>query len=188
MDVGEWLRGLGLGKYEETFRVNAIDADLLPQLTDVGLKDVGVSALGDRRRLLNAIAALVGARPSVDLSISESKPAPSEGPAVSAERRPITVMFCDLVGSTSLAAKLDPEDWRNLVSAYLDEASKAVRALGGHVLKKLGDGLMALFGYPQAQRRRARSSRRPRDSARARRSQRQERRHRRSAVGRAHRP
>ena len=68
-----------------------------------------------------------------------------------AERRPITVMFCDLVGSTSLAAKLDAEDWRNLVNAYLDEASAAVTGLGGHVLKKLGDGLMALFGYPQAQ-------------------------------------
>src|SRR6516164_5133081 len=69
----------------------------------------------------------------------------------SAERRPITVLFCDLVGSTSLASKLDPEDWRNLVNAYLDEASSAVTGLGGHVLKKLGDGLMALFGYPQAQ-------------------------------------
>ena len=68
-----------------------------------------------------------------------------------AERRPITVMFCDLVGSTSLAAKLDAEDWRNLVNAYLDEASAAVTGFGGHVLKKLGDGLMALFGYPQAQ-------------------------------------
>ena len=72
-------------------------------------------------------------------------------PSTTAERRPITVMFCDLVGSTSLAAKLDAEDWRNLVNAYLDEASKAVTDFGGHVLKKLGDGLMALFGYPQAQ-------------------------------------
>ena len=68
-----------------------------------------------------------------------------------AERRPITVMFCDLVGSTDLAARLDAEDWRNLVGAYLDEASAAVTGLGGHVLKRLGDGLMALFGYPQAQ-------------------------------------
>src|SRR5215469_17613063 len=68
-----------------------------------------------------------------------------------AERRPITVMFCDLVGSTGLAAKLDAEDWRNLVNAYLDEATKAVTGLGGHVLKRLGDGLMALFGYPHAQ-------------------------------------
>ncbi len=73
------------------------------------------------------------------------------GAALAAERRPITVMFCDLVGSTGLAARLDAEDWRNLVGAYLDEASNAVTGLGGHVLKKLGDGLMALFGYPQAQ-------------------------------------
>ena len=80
-----------------------------------------------------------------------TKSAPSKGLQASAERRPITVMFCDLVGSTSLAAKLDAEDWRNLVNAYLDEASAAVTDLGGHVLKKLGDGLMALFGYPQAQ-------------------------------------
>src|SRR6202035_4282725 len=77
-----------------------------------------------------------------------AQPKPLE---VSAERRPVAVMFCDLVGSTSLAAKLDAEDWRNLVNTYLDEASKAVTELGGHVLKKLGDGLMALFGFPQAQ-------------------------------------
>ena len=76
---------------------------------------------------------------------------PNLGSLRSAQRRPITVMFCDLVGSTSLAAKLDAEDWRNLVNAYLDEASRAVTGFGGHVLKKLGDGLMALFGYPQAQ-------------------------------------
>ena len=82
---------------------------------------------------------------------SPTKSAPSKGLQASAERRPITVMFCDLVGSTSLAAKLDAEDWRNLVNAYLDEASAAVTGLGGHVLKKLGDGLMALFGYPHAQ-------------------------------------
>jgi class 3 adenylate cyclase len=151
MDVGGWLRGLSLGKYEEAFRVNAIDADLLPRLTDAGLKEIGVSAFGDRLRLLDAIAALVGAKPPSDAPALPSKPAPPKGPELSAERRPITVMFCDLVGSTSLAAKLDPEDWRNLVNAYLDEASKAVTALGGHVLKKLGDGLMTLFGYPRAQ-------------------------------------
>src|SRR6202041_440599 len=77
-------------------------------------------------------------------------PAPASSPAA-AERRPITVVFCDLVGSTSMAAKLDAEDWRTLVNVYLDEASAAVTGLGGHVLKKLGDGLMALFGYPHAQ-------------------------------------
>jgi class 3 adenylate cyclase len=152
MDVGVWLRGLGLGQYEANFRDNKIDADLLPRLTDAGLKDIGVSALGDRLRLLDAIAALIRAKPHADVPASPSKPSTTpKGPEVAAERRPITVMFCDLVGSTSLASKLDPEDWRNLVNAYLDEASKAVTALGGHALKRLGDGLMALFGYPQAQ-------------------------------------
>src|SRR6516165_8082621 len=134
MDVGDWLRSLGLGQYEEKFRDNRIDADLLPRLTVDDLKDIGVSVVGDRRRLLDAIAALAGAKASADFSVSPSRPPPPKGPEVSAERRPITVMFCDLVGSTGLAAKLDPEDWRNLVNAYLDEASKAVTGLGGHVL------------------------------------------------------
>ena len=146
MDVGGWLRGLGLGQYEEQFRDNKIDADLLPRLTVDDLKDIGVSVVGDRRRLLDAIAVIAGAGPA-----SPTKSAPSKGLQASAERRPITVMFCDLVGSTSIAAKLDAEDWRNLVNAYLDEATRAVTGLGGHVLKRLGDGLMALFGYPQAQ-------------------------------------
>ena len=152
MDVGGWLRGLGLGQYEEQFRDNKIDADLLPRLTVDDLKDIGVSVVGDRRRLLDAIAVLAGAGPPAGGSrFTYGKSAPSKGLQASAERRPITVMFCDLVGSTSLAAKLDAEDWRNLVNAYLDEASAAVTGLGGHVLKRLGDGLMALFGYPQAQ-------------------------------------
>ena len=146
MDVGGWLRSLGLGQYEEQFRDNKIDADLLPRLTVDDLKDIGVSVVGDRRRLLDAIAVLASAGPA-----SPTKSAPSKGLQASAERRPITVMFCDLAGSTSLAAKLDAEDWRTLVNAYLDEASAAVTDFGGHVLKKLGDGLMALFGYPQAQ-------------------------------------
>ena len=151
MDVGGWLRGLGLGQYEEKFRDNKIDADVLPRLTVDDLKDIGVSAVGDRRRLLDAIATLAGAKPPADIAISSSKSAPPKTPQVSAERRPITVMFCDLVGSTGLAAQLDAEDWRNLVNAYLDEALAAVTGLGGHVLKRLGDGLMALFGYPHAQ-------------------------------------
>jgi class 3 adenylate cyclase len=151
MDVGGWLRSLGLGQYEANFRDNKIDADVLPQLTADDLKDIGVLAVGDRRRLLAAIAALSGPAPSANAAASSPKPAPAKGLETSAERRPITVMFCDLVGSTSLAARLDAEDWRNLVGAYLDEASAAVTGLGGHVLKKLGDGLMALFGYPQAQ-------------------------------------
>ena len=151
MDVGGWLRGLGLGQYETNFRDNKIDADLLPRLTNDVLKDIGVAAAGDRLRLLGAIAALDTTKPLAAGAASPPKAAALKGAEQSAERRPITVMFCDLVGSTGLAAKLDPEDWRNLVNTYLDEASKAVTALGGHVLKKLGDGLMALFGYPQAQ-------------------------------------
>src|ERR1700747_1936096 len=111
MDVGEWLRGLGLGQYETNFRDNKINADLLPRLTNDDLKDIGVSALGDRLQLLDAIAALVRAKRPVDVSASPSKSAPPKGSEVSAERRPITVMFCDLVGSTGLASLLDAEDW-----------------------------------------------------------------------------
>ena len=139
MDVAAWLKNLGLGQYEAAFRDNAIDGDLLPSLTTEDLRDLGVTIVGHRRKLLDAIAALA----------VSSQPQPGSG--ADAERRPITVMFCDLVGSTSLAAGLDAEDWRNLVNAYLDAAEAAVRTLGGHVLKRLGDGLMALFGYPQAQ-------------------------------------
>jgi class 3 adenylate cyclase/predicted ATPase len=151
VDVGGWLRGLGLEQYEANFRDNKIDAALLPRLTGDDLKEIGVAALGDRVRLLDAIATLAGPKPPADAAVSPSKSTPPKTLQVSAERRPITVMFCDLVGSTSVAAKLDAEDWRNLVNAYLDEASAAVTGLGGHVLKRLGDGLMALFGYPQAQ-------------------------------------
>src|SRR6516164_9882749 len=115
MDVGGWLRGLGLGQYETNFRDNKIDADLLPRLTEDRLKDIGVSALGDRLRLLDAIAALADLEPPAKAPASRSNPSPPKSLEVSAERRPITVMFCDLVGSTGLAARLDPEDWRNLV-------------------------------------------------------------------------
>src|SRR5580658_2130530 len=146
MDVGDWLRSLGLGQHEALFRENEIDAEVLPELTDGDLEKIGVP-LGHRKRLLKAIANLRAAEAPAKPTI----PPPTASSRDVAEHRPITVMFCDLVGSTSLAAKLDPEDWRNLVGSYLDAASAAVTSLGGHVLKKLGDGLMALFGYPQAQ-------------------------------------
>jgi hypothetical protein len=148
MDVAGWLRGLGLEQYEANFRDNKVDAAILPQLTADDLKDIGVVAVGDRRKLLAAIAAWAGAIPAEGAAPT---PSSSRGGQVSAERRPITVMFCDLVGSTTIAAKLDAEDWRDLVNAYLDEASSSVTGFGGYVLKRLGDGLMALFGYPQAQ-------------------------------------
>ena len=146
MDVGAWLRSLGLAQYEALFRQNDIDAEVLGDLTDADLEKLGLT-LGHRKRLLKAIASLDGTEPAA----KPTSPAPPSLSTDAAERRPITVMFCDLVGSTSLARRLDAEDWRNLVGAYLDEASAAVTGLGGHVLKKLGDGLMALFGYPQAQ-------------------------------------
>jgi class 3 adenylate cyclase len=154
MEVGEWLRGLGLGEYEDRFRDSKIDVDVLADLTDGDLEKLGLP-LGDRKRLLRAIATHASREQApTEARLATAPPASqpkSSTRADSAERRPITIMFCDLVGSTSIAAKLDAEDWRNLVNAYLDEASAAIANLGGHVLKRLGDGLMALFGYPQAQ-------------------------------------
>ena len=151
MDAGGWLRNLGLGKYEAAFRDNAIDEQVLRHLTAEDLKEIGVATVGDRRKLLAAIAELAAQSPSTERRSSLGAAERPRIPEVSAERRPITVMFCDLMGSTSLAAKLDAEDWRNLVNAYLDAASEAVTLYGGHVLKRLGDGLMALFGHPRAQ-------------------------------------
>src|SRR5271168_5013358 len=154
MDVGVWLRNLGLGQYEAAFRDNEIDGAVLPKLTLDDLKDLGVAVVGHRRKIMSAIEELNIASVA---RAAAMKPRQTQAPSSvvagsdGAERRPITVMFCDLVGSTSLAARLDAEDWRNLVGAYLDEAFTAVTGLGGHVLKKLGDGLMALFGYPEAQ-------------------------------------
>ena len=154
MDVGVWLRSLGLGQYEATFRDNEIDGAVLQKLTVDDLKDLGVAVVGHRRKIMSAIEELNAT--SVARTDAVKPPQTQAPPSVGAnsdgaERRPITVMFCDLVGSTSLAAKLDADDWRTLVNTYLDEASAAVTGLGGHVLKRLGDGLMALFGYPHAQ-------------------------------------
>src|SRR5271166_5712781 len=154
MDVGVWLRSLGLGQYEATFRDNEIYGAVLPKLTVDDLKDLGVAVVGHRRKIMSAIQELNAesvARTDAREAIPTQAAHPVSASPGGAERRPITVMFCDLVGSTSLAAKLDAEDWRNLVNAYLDQASAAVTDFGGHVLKKLGDGLMALFGYPKAQ-------------------------------------
>ena len=140
MDVGAWLHGLGLGQYETMFRESEIDAEVLPDLTEGDLNQPAGVPLGHRKASPSRRSLLSGPGKSLPTPPSPA-PVPS---SAAAERRPITVMFCDLVGSTSLAAKLDAEDWRTLLNAYLDEASAAVTGLGGHVLKKLGDGLMAL--------------------------------------------
>ena len=158
MDVASWLRSLGLERYEAAFRDNEITEKVLPRLTAEDLKDLGVSVVGHRRVLLDAIADL-----RIDASVhtpavaaAPARPSaatPTAAPVAEAvgERRRVTVMFCDLVGSTGISAQLDAEDWRDLVGSYLDAASAAVTEMGGHVAKKLGDGLMALFGYPVAQ-------------------------------------
>jgi class 3 adenylate cyclase len=156
--ITEWLAGLGLGEYAQRFADNDIDFSILPELTDQDLEKIGVSSLGHRRKILRAIAELketpaegVPVRPA-----SAPRPVPNAAPPlasaaeVTGERRFLTVMFCDLVGSTGIAAKLDAEEWRDLVSSYLDAASAAVTEMGGHVAKKLGDGILALFGYPVA--------------------------------------
>ena len=160
MDIDGWLRGIGLPQYAEMFRANDIDGELLGRLTNDDLKDIGVASFGHRKKLLDAIAELGGAAMATPASppvASAQIPPAAAPPPISApteaagERRYLTVMFCDLVGSTGISAQLDAEEWRDLVGAYLDAASAAVTEMGGHVAKKLGDGLMALFGYPVAQ-------------------------------------
>ena len=145
MDIDGWLRGIGLAEYAEMFRANDINIELLGQLTNDDLKDIGVVSLGHRKKLLEAIAERAGA-----VSVSP-EPALSEPQAQdSAERRQVTVMFSDLVGSTALSGQMDPEDLRELISAYQTCVAETVRRHGGFVAKYLGDGVLVYFGYPQA--------------------------------------
>ena len=152
MDIVVWLRSLGLEEYEAAFRDNKVDAAVLPKLTADDLKDLGIAAVGDRRKLLEAIAALrndVGGKaPSVD-AVSTSS-APSASPEDRAERRQVTVMFSDLVGSTALSARMDPEDLRDVISAYQKCVAETVGRLGGFIAKYMGDGVLVYFGYPRA--------------------------------------
>jgi class 3 adenylate cyclase len=162
--IADWLESLGMSEYAQRFAENGISVAALRHLTDQDLKDICV-LLGHRRIMLAAIGELAGAAIATPVSIptAEPKTQGTAEPAMTStvatasvameaagERRYLTVMFCDLVGSTSISAQLDAEEWRDLVSSYLDVASAAVTEMGGHVLKKLGDGVMALFGYPVA--------------------------------------
>jgi class 3 adenylate cyclase len=134
--------GLGLGQYEAIFRDNQIDGDVLPTLTPEDLKELGVVVLGHRRKLLTAIAALSGA---------PSSPVKASAALIDvAERRQLTVMFCDLVGSTAMSARLDPEDMREVIRAYQDACSGAIARYDGFVAKFMGDGVLAYFGFPRA--------------------------------------
>ena len=147
MDVVDWLRRLGLEEYKEAFRENRIDDTLLPRLTAEDLKDLGVGFVGDRRKLLDAIAAL---------RAEATAPTPSEASLAekavkdTAERRHVTVVFSDLVGSTALSARMDPEDLREVISAYQKCVADIVGRFGGFIAKYMGDGVLIYFGYPQA--------------------------------------
>ena len=149
MDIVVWLRSLGLGQYEAAFRDNEIDETLLPNLTAEDLKDLGVGIVGHRRKILDAIAALrADADPSP--TATPSPPAADASPRDTAERRQVTVMFSDLVGSTALSARMDPEDLREVISAYQKCVAGTVGRFGGFVAKYMGDGVLVYFGYPQA--------------------------------------
>ena len=150
MDVAAWLCGLGLGQYEQAFRDNDVDADLLPTLTVEDLRELGVASLGHRKRLLAAIVALV---PRTDPQAAAASPAPtpqSSSTGSQAERRQLTVMFVDLVGSTALSACLDPEEMGEVLRAYQDRVAGEVIRFEGHVAKFMGDGVLAYFGFPRA--------------------------------------
>ena len=142
MDIDGWLRGIGLSRYAENFRANEIDSELLSRLTNDDLRDIGVASLGDREKILKAIGVLVAGRES-------AAPAPV---AIhdAGERRQLTVMFVDLVNSTALSTRLDPEDMREVITTYHRYCAGVIAANGGFVAKYLGDGVLACFGYPQA--------------------------------------
>ncbi|MBV8578667.1 MAG: hypothetical protein JOZ58_26990, partial [Acetobacteraceae bacterium] len=154
MEVADWLRALGLEQYEAAFRENAIDAEVLPTLTADDLKEMGVVPIGHRRRLLAAIAkvqndgtSLPAARPSGDQSAST---AAADAVSHSGERRQLTVMFCDLVGSTALSEKLDPEELRDLLHAYRTLCGDVIARYDGFVARYVDDGVLTYFGWPAA--------------------------------------
>ncbi len=138
MDILRWLQRLGLEAYARAFQEHGIDDAVLRRLTAEDLKELGVASVGHRRKLLSAIAALPA---------TES----CEAPAPAAERRHLTVLFCDLVGSTALAARLDPEEMGEIIRAYQDCCAAVIDQHGGHIAKLIGDGLLAYFGFPRAQ-------------------------------------
>jgi class 3 adenylate cyclase/predicted ATPase len=142
--VADWLQNIGLGQYAQRFAENDITFAILPHLTDQDLKELGITSLGHRRQLLLAIAEVSSVQKY------PAPPPPAAAPHDTAERRQVTVMFCDLVGSTALSARMDPEDLREVISAYQKGVADTVGRFGGFVAKYMGDGVLAYFGYPQA--------------------------------------
>jgi class 3 adenylate cyclase len=150
MDIAAWLRGLGLEEYEPAFRDNRVDAEVLPDLTEAHLASLGLP-LGPRLKLLKAIAALhEGAMPARAPAPPSEAPLPPATLPSAAERRQLTVLFCDLVGSTALSRRLDPEDLRAVIGTYHRCAAGVIERTGGFVAKYMGDGVLAYFGYPRA--------------------------------------
>ena len=145
MDVGAWLRGLGLGQYEGAFRDSEIEADTLPELTETDLEKLGLP-LGPRKRSFGALQNLGDADKS-SAAANLARPIPAKD---TAERRQLTVMFCDLVGSTAISARLDPEDLSSVIGAFQKACVSAVTAFGGSIAKYMGDGALVYFGYPEA--------------------------------------
>src|SRR5499426_3952156 len=142
-EIADWLEKLGMSEYAQSFAEHRIDVSVLRHLTDQDLKDIGIP-LGHRRKILAAIGELTGTAPATP------KFAGTEPGADAAERRQITVMFSDLVGSTALSARMDPEDLREVISAYQKCVAETVGRFGGFVAKYMGDGALVYFGYPQA--------------------------------------
>jgi class 3 adenylate cyclase len=145
-EIGDFLEKLGMPEYGERFAENDIDASVLPHLTDQSLKELGVS-LGHRLKILAAIKELSGPTPAAPgPAVAPAEPKPQD----TAERRQVTVMFSDLVGSTALSARMDPEDFREVISTYQKCVADTVNRFGGFVAKYMGDGVLVYFGYPQA--------------------------------------
>src|SRR5215467_10899266 len=149
MDITRWLGGLGLQEYEHAFREGDVDTAVLPELTSDDLIALGVTSIGHRRKLLAAIAAL---RPAPQSPFDASSTTLSRAPTavIGAERRQVTVMFCDLVGSTALSFQLDPEDLREVIGAYHSCVAQTIGRYDGFVAKYMDDGVLVYFGYPQA--------------------------------------
>ena len=150
MDIANWLLGLGLQQYAKAFRDNDIDSEILPKLTAEDLTSIGISSVGHRRKLVEAIARL-GTLPSTRLNLESqiflNRPARR---TYDAERRHLTVMFVDLVGSTALSGRLDPEDLRTVITSYQNAVAGIVTRFEGHVAKYMGDGILCHFGWPVA--------------------------------------
>ena len=151
-EISEWLRGLGLERYQQAFDQNDIDLEVLPSLTSDDLVELGITSIGHRRKLLSALETLRAA-PAVSDTESMARPAAEGAPAApanDAERRQLTVMFCDLVGSTELSSRVDVEDLREIIASYHSTVAAAVGRFGGFVAKYMGDGVLVYFGYPRA--------------------------------------